>query len=160
MQVKPRNMKLTYTNGLFLLLKPALLFLSLFLFAISASAQDEAEIETYFAETKLGESFNFNERTIRFKEVLVDSRCPSDVTCMRAGEAKILVEIFKDEKSLGQEIITVGANLNSFKTSLAKFFGEELDIEFLSLSPYPKTSRKIKASDYQLKLKVTVRVED
>jgi hypothetical protein len=79
---------------------------------------------------------------------------------VRAGEAKILVEIFKDEKSLGQEIITVGANLNSFKTSLAKFFGEELDIEFLSLSPYPKTSRKIKASDYQLKLKVTERLED
>jgi hypothetical protein len=79
---------------------------------------------------------------------------------VRAGEAKILVEIFKDEKSLGQEIITVGADLNSFKTSLAKFSGEELDIEFLSLSPYPKTSRKIKASDYQLKLKVTERMED
>ncbi|WP_141728149.1 hypothetical protein [Salegentibacter salarius] len=134
--------------------------LSLFLFAFSASAQDEAEIETYFAETKLGESFNFNERIIRFKEVLVDSRCPSDVTCVRAGEAKILVEIFKDEKSLGKEIITLGANVNSFKTNLAKFFEKELDIEILSLSPYPKTSRKIEASDYQLKLKVTKRLEN
>ena len=151
-------MKLTYS--VFHLLKPALLVLSLFLFAISASAQDEVQIETYFAETKVGESFNFNERTIRFKEVLVDSRCPSDVTCVRAGEAKILVEIFKDEKSLGEEIITLGANMNSFKTNLAKFFGEEFDIEILSLFPYPKTSRKIKASDYQLKLKVTKRLEN
>ena len=120
MQVDPGNMKLTYTNSVFHFLKPALVVLSLFLFAFSVSAQDEAE--TYFAETKVGESFNFNEKTIRFKEVLVDSRCPSDVTCVRAGEAKILVEIFKGEKSLGKEIITVGANVNSFKTSLAKFF--------------------------------------
>ena len=160
MQINPRNMKLTYTNSVFHLLKPALLVLSLFLFGFSVSAQDGAEIETYFAETKVGESFNFNERTIRFKEVLVDSRCPSDVTCVRAGEAKILVEIIKGEKSLGKEIITLGANVNSFKTNLAKFFGEEFDIEFLSLSPYPKTSRKIEASDYQLKLKVTKRLEN
>ncbi|WP_339649001.1 hypothetical protein [uncultured Salegentibacter sp.] len=157
MQVDPGNMKLTYTNSVFHFLKPALLVLSLFLFAFSVSAQDEAE--TYFAETKVGESFNFNEKTIRFKEVLVDSRCPSDVTCVRAGEAKILVEIFKGEKFLGKEIITLGANVNSFKTSLAKFFKEELDIEFLSLSPYPKTSRKIKASDYQLQFKVTETVK-
>jgi|GEM_PF-565059 len=159
MQVNPGNMKLTYTNCVFHFLKPALFALSLFLFAISASAQDEVEIETYFAETKVGESFNFNERTIQFKEVLVDSRCPGDVTCVRAGEAKILVEIFKGEKSLGKEIITLGANVNSFKTSLAKFFEEELDIEFLALSPYPKTSRKIKASDYQLKFKITETVK-
>ncbi|APS38282.1 hypothetical protein AO058_05000 [Salegentibacter sp. T436] len=159
MQVNPKNMKLTYANSVFHLLKPALLVFSLFLFAISASAQDEAEIETYFAETKLGESFNFNERTIHFKEVLVDSRCPSDVTCVRAGEAKILVEIFKGEKSLGKETISLGANVNSFKTSLAIFFEEELDIEFLSLSPYPKTSRKIKASDYQLQFKITETVK-
>lgn len=150
-------MKLTYTNCVLHFLKPALLILSLFLFAISVSAQDEAE--RYFAETKLGESFNFNERTILFKEVLVDSRCPSDVTCVRAGEAKILVEIFKGEKSLGKEIISLGANLNSFKTSLAKFFEEQLDIEVLSLSPYPKTSRKIKASDYQLQFKITETVK-
>ena len=160
MQVNPSNMKSTYNNSLFHSLKPALLVLSLFLFAFSASAQDEVQIETYFGETKVGESFDFNEKTIRFKEVLVDSRCPSDVTCVRAGEAKILVEIFKGEKSLGTEIISLGANENSFKTSLAKFFEEELNIEFLSLSPYPKTSRKIKASDYQLKLKVTERLEN
>ena len=160
MQVDPGNMKLTYTDSVFHLLKPALLVLSLFLFAISALAQEESEIEIYFAETKVGESFNFNERTIHFKQVLVDSRWPGDVTCVRAGEAKILVEIFKGEKSLGKEIITLGANVNSFKTSLAKFFEEELDIEFLSLSPYPKTSRKIKTSDYQLKLKVTERLEN
>lgn len=152
-------MKWTYTNSVFHLLKP-LFVLSLLLFALSGSAQDESEIETYFSETKVGESFIFNERTILFKEVLVDSRCPSDVTCVRAGEAKILVEIFEGEKSLGKEIITLGANVNSFKTSLAKFFEEEFDIEFLSLSPYPKTSRKIKASDYQLKLKVTERFEN
>lgn len=152
-------MKWTYTNSVFHLLKP-LFVLSLFLFALSGSAQDESEIETYFSETQVGDSFDFNERTILFKEVLVDSRCPSDVTCVRAGEAKILVEIFEGEKSLGKEIITLGANVNSFKTSLAKFFEKEFDIEFLSLSPYPKTSRKIKASDYQLKLKVTERFEN
>lgn len=70
-------MKSTYNNSVFLFLKPVLLVLSLFLFAFSASAQDVAEIETYFAQTNVGESFNFDGKTIRFKEVLVDSRCPA-----------------------------------------------------------------------------------
>lgn len=160
MQIIPNNIKLNHTNRACLLLKPVLVVAILFLLTLSASAQEEAEIVTYFTETQVGESFNFNERTIRFKEVIVDSRCPSDVTCVRAGEAKILVEIFKDERSLGKEIITLGANVNSFETSLAKFFEKDFDVEFLSLSPYPKTSRKIKASDYQLNLKVTERLKN
>ncbi len=160
MQLSPSIIKLNHNNRISILLKPVLLVIGLFLFALSASAQEETEIVTYFAETQVGESFNFNERTIRFKEVVVDSRCPSDVTFVRAGEAKILVEIFKDERSLGKEVITLGANMNSFKTSLAKFFEEDLNIEVLSLSPYPTTSKKIKASDYRLKMKVTKRMEN
>ena len=83
-----------------------------------------------------------------------------DVTCIRAGEAKIVVEIFKSGNFLGEETISIGANASSLATSLAKFFQKNYTIEAMSLSPYPKTSRKIEASDYQLQLKITEKLED
>jgi len=139
-------------------LKWSMLIVTIFLLTIPASAQEE-NIE-YYGETYVGESFNFEKKTIRFKEVLVDSRCPSDVTCVRAGEAKIMVEIFTNGDYLGEETISVGASPNSFVTYLEKYFQQDYAMEILSLSPYPKISRKIKASDYQLQLKVTEILQD
>ncbi len=85
---------------------------------------------------------------------------PDDVTCIWAGEAKILVEIVEGNKSLGTEIISLGSNAVTNAPGLASFFNEDVKIKFLSLSPYPKTSRKIKASDYRLKLKITENLEN
>ena len=146
-------------NTVFLFLKPISPMLIFCFFSFVAGAQ-EAEITVYSAKTYLGESFNFKDKKIVFKEVLEDSRCPDDVTCIWAGEAKILVEIVEGNKSLGTKIISLRSNAVTNAPGLASFFNEDVKIKFLSLSPYPKTSRKIKASDYQLKLKITENLEN
>ena len=138
-------------NRINILLKPALLIAAFFLFIIPASAQEEVEEIEHYAKTYVGEAFNFGGKTIRFKEVVVDSRCPSDVTCIRAGEAKILIEIFRNGNLVGEEIIST----QSQNFSLAKFFQGNFSLDAVALLPYPKTSRKIKASDYQLQFKIT-----
>ncbi|MBZ9730405.1 hypothetical protein LB467_11985 [Salegentibacter sp. JZCK2] len=137
-------------------IKSALLMAAFFLFIIPASAQEEIEDIEHYGKTYVGESFNFGGKTIRFKEVLVDSRCPSDVTCIRAGEAKILIEIFKNGNLVGEEIIST----QSQNLSLTKFFQGDFSLNAVALSPYPKTSRKIKASDYQLQFKVTETIKN
>ncbi|MBZ9630948.1 hypothetical protein LB465_09160 [Salegentibacter sp. LM13S] len=133
------------------LLKSVLLISVFFLFTISASAQEEVKVIEHTAKTYVGEAFNFDGKTIRFKKVVSDSRCPSDVTCVWAGEAKILIEIFKNGKPIGEEIIST----RSQNFSLSKFFQGDFSLHTIALSPYPKTSRKIKASDYQLQFKIT-----
>ncbi len=160
MRVKVDSLKTDSIYKNYFQLMWTLLIAAFFLLSIPASAQEEIEEIEYYGKTYFGESFNFGKKSIRFKEVLVDSRCPSDVTCVRAGEAKILVEIFKNGKLVGEETISLGANSNSLITPLGKYFQQDYAMEVLSLSPYPKTSRKIKASDYQLQLKITERVED
>ncbi|WP_146128767.1 hypothetical protein [Salegentibacter salegens] len=137
-------------------MKLTLLIAVFFLFVIPASAQEEIEEIEHYAQTYVGEAFHFDGKTIRFKEVLSDSRCPSDVTCVWAGEAKILIEIFKNEKLVGEEIISS----LSQELSLAKFFQGNFSLNAIALTPYPKTSRKIKTSDYRLKFKVTEMLEN
>lgn len=135
----------------YFLLKLALIITAFFLFAMPASAQEEIEEIEYYAKTYVGEAFNFEGKSIRFKEVVSDSRCPSDVTCVWAGEAKILIEIFKNEQLVGEEIIST----RSQNFSLSKFFQGDFSLHAIALSPYPKTSRKVKASDYHLQFKIT-----
>ncbi|PKD21763.1 hypothetical protein APR41_01920 [Salegentibacter salinarum] len=134
----------------YFLLKSALIIATIFLFAMPASAQEEIEEIEHYVKAYLGEAFNFEGKTIRFKEVVSDSRCPRDVTCVWAGEAKILIEIFKNGKFIGEEIFST----RSQNFSLSKFFQEDFSLHAIALSPYPKTSRKIKASDYQLQFKI------
>ncbi len=151
MQVELHITRSNRINKNYISVKSALVIAAFFLFIIPASAQEEIEEIEHYAKTYVGESFNFGGKTIRFKEVIVDSRCPSNVTCIRAGEAKILIEIFKNGNLVGEEIIST----NSQNISLAKFFQGDFSLNAVSLLPYPKTSRKIKPSDYRLQFKVT-----
>ena len=60
-------------------------------FAVLQSYAQEAPL---LAKIQYGETFLINGYAIVFKKVISDSRCPEGVACIRAGEAKILVNIF------------------------------------------------------------------
>jgi hypothetical protein len=86
-------------------------FLLIFLFFGNlALAQNSSE--TIFSTTSLfpEQSLELEGKTIKFKKVISDSRCPSDVTCIRAGEAKVLLEVFQDNRLVGEEILIVGGS--------------------------------------------------
>jgi hypothetical protein len=56
----------------------------------------------------LGKSILLEGHTIKFVEVLEDSRCPKDATCVWAGRAKILIEISSEETETIQKEIVFG----------------------------------------------------
>ena len=85
-----------------------------------------------------GDVMQFGDKSIKFKKVVSDSRCPKNVTCVWAGEVKILIEFYEDGKLKGEKIVP-GSN-NSF-SEFSK--SEELKISQLSVYPYPETSSKI-----------------
>jgi len=117
-----------------------------------AKAQEE-EIVNYTTEFKIGNIYNFDGKSIKFVAVISDSRCPSDVTCIWAGEAKIKIKIFQNNRFLGEKIIYLGGS------SSLKFLGnDQFTISGLALLPYPKVTRKIAPKDYKLTLKMEKRL--
>jgi hypothetical protein len=82
--------------------------------------------------------------TIEFQAVESDSRCPSDVTCVWAGDAVAVVEVVARG---GRETLRLHTNLEPKK---AGALGVEL--ELAELSPYPVSTGKIEAADYRARL--------
>ena len=86
---------------------------------------------------------------LKFLEVISDSRCSRDVTCVWQGQAACLVEITYLESlykvTLVQPGLTEELSLIDFNDYLIEF----------NLSPYPQAGKEIKNSDYQLQLVVT-----
>ena len=81
---------------------------------------------------------------------LTDSRCPSDVTCVWQGQAKILIDINKNNQNLGNfSLILNDKNLE------ARSF-DHYSIHLIKVDPYPISSKKIQLSDYDVTLKLSL----
>ena len=94
-------------------------------------------------------SIQDEELQLKFLEVVNDSRCPSDVTCIWQGQASSLIEITYLESV--QKVTLVQPGLTEEPSQI--HFNDYL-IEF-NLTPYPEAGEAIKDSDYRLQLVVT-----
>ena len=83
-----------------------------------------------------------------FAEVLGDSRCPRDVTCIHAGEATILVRVAREDKIVGRFELTA---LNQ-ETGTVHF--EEYRLHLEELKPYPVSTRSIPPDAYAAVLEI------
>jgi hypothetical protein len=113
------------------------LFLFILLFsAVNINAQEEKITTPQIAfKVPLGETVSTQGFDITFMEVLEDSRCPKDISCVWAGQAKIKVSISSlGNKAIEQEIIFGGKKTDPI--SAEKGFV----IEAVNLSPYPTSS--------------------
>ena len=113
---------------------------------ISVALDSEFQLEV--GQTGFVESENIK---ITFLEVTADSRCPSDVTCIWAGEVKVLVNIWKDDQDLGDSIL-VGQAANNDR-AVKTFDG--YSVKLLKVDPYPTSTQMIEPSDYIITLIVT-----
>ncbi len=82
---------------------------------------------------------------ITFASVKEESRCPKGVTCVWAGNAKILVEISKD--AAGSTSFELNTNINPRS---GRYLGYELSLD--KLDPYPKADEQLKQSQYEATL--------
>ena len=81
---------------------------------------------------------------------LTDSRCPSDITCIWQGQAKILGNINKGNQNLGNfSLILNDKNLESQ-------FIDHYSINLIEVNPYPISTNKTKLSDYDITLKLSL----
>lgn len=86
---------------------------------------------------------------VKFIEVTEDSRCPSDVVCIWAGQVSVSVNLFTSDSHLGTFALTLGAGNNS---SVAEHYVEGFKIKLLEVQPYPVSTHQIAPSEYRSSL--------
>lgn len=107
-------------------------------FALDAQAQKEKEIKVLVGKQAKDTRSKI---TIKFLSLVEDSRCPTDVQCIQAGNARIKVLISK----AGSEPVTVEMN-----TMLGQRGGtiESYAINLISLTPSPKSNVRLNRNAY------------
>ena len=145
--------KLPIISMLRLFKRSNLALLILCLCALSASAQKKKK------KTSLRD-FSITYKTtlkksgaqVFLKEVISDSRCPEGSECIWAGEAQVLVSVYKNGKWTDESIITFTAkNADENKTWLAQTLSIPVEkIKSLSLLPRPKSGVKTSPKSYSI----------
>ncbi len=87
---------------------------------------------------------------IRFVAVENDSRCPSDVTCVWAGNAAVQLQLGTGR---GSKTVTLNTSKSSSFAGETEYQGYK--VKLVELSPYPRSDRKIGRRDYTATLLVS-----
>lgn len=127
-------------------------YLSILIILVSTfaiSQNPHVESPKIAIKIQLGESVVFDDISLKFKEVLEDSRCPENVNCIWAGEIKIYVQVIGDDYVEGKEV-TFGslAKKNDPTKILYDTYNYQLIAEMVT--PYPKDSDTSYKDDYVL----------
>ncbi len=99
-----------------------------------------------------GQQVTFKGKRLRIKFVAVenDSRCPSDVTCVWAGNATVRLQL-----SNGRSTRTLTLNTSGNSPFVRETEYQGYKVTLVDLSPYPRSDRKIAARDYIVTLRVS-----
>ncbi len=131
-------------------------FIITFFLTALGTAQDstkvKAETPRIVSKLQLGKLMHFDTVDIKFVEVVTDSRCPKNVNCVWAGEATVLVDVFKNGEKIGQKKLTFDSS-SKLKDQFANIFASEgLNVTGHDLSPYPVYGKKLEKEDYYIQL--------
>lgn len=88
------------------------------------------------------------------KEVISDSRCPANVTCVWAGEASVLVSVYKNLILVEHKTLVFSPkNEEENKQWFANYLTEkQRKIKNISILPYPKEGVVIKQKKYYIRI--------
>lgn len=105
----------------------------------SVSAELDKPFELKVGEQAVIESENM---AVTFVGVAGDSRCPSDVVCIWAGQASVTVAVEVNGKDMGERTLVIGAD-----PSPSAAFGQ-YSVQLAGLEPYPKSGVQTNPEDY------------
>jgi hypothetical protein len=87
--------------------------------------------------------------SVRFAKMIEDSRCPHDVQCIQAGNARVSIRVSRGKKS---EVFTISTDP---RNEIAHFEGYEFRL--VSLSPEPRSNIRINPDGYVATIEVSKR---
>lgn len=120
------------------------------LFSSFAFGQNEyAEAPKIGVKIPKGETVVLKEVSIKFLEVLEDSRCPEGISCIWAGRAKVKVAVTINGKTEEKTIIFGELRPGEQKNTML-FDDGKYSIKGLTLNPYPTSKSAGKEKKYVL----------
>jgi len=126
----------------------AALFASLTLAGCVTASPESAQTVPAGARVTLGVGEGASVRgtsvTLRFLGVIEDSRCPSDTTCVWAGEVKVQIEILERSKASRQVELKLGESADA---------GGHV-VSLVQVEPHPRSNVRIAANGYRATLKI------
>jgi len=91
---------------------------------------------------------------IEFLEITADSRCPSDVVCIQAGQVTARLRLsLASEESAVQDVISLTLGAAAGDQAMAKFDG--YTIELIEVDPEPVSTEAIAPSQYVVTIVVS-----
>jgi hypothetical protein len=87
---------------------------------------------------------------VKFAGVPQDSRCPADVNCVWAGNAEVALSLSYDKCTTN---LTLNTNDSPQRKQEEK--AGDFRVKLIRLDPYPRSDKKIAASDYVATLVIT-----
>ncbi|MBP92552.1 hypothetical protein SAMN04487989_101521 [Bizionia echini] len=133
------------------MLKKGLCSLCLILGFIGFS-QEKVKVETPLILKKLfyKDSVMVNNYVVKFSDVVTDSRCPKNVTCVWAGEVVFKLEVIKNKTRINIQTFKIpptSYTIQERKTLTIE--GEEL-LYLYNVLPFPEADKNIEKTDYYL----------
>ncbi len=119
-------------------------YLSLIVFFIPfvLMAQEETPKSPQIGiKVEKGQTVSFGDISVKFIQVLEDSRCPKYVNCMWAGQARVEVLVSEKGKEATTQEITLGASKATSKNTAFYTKGDYF-IEAIVLNPYPEDGKE------------------
>jgi hypothetical protein len=129
-------------------LRISLLLICFCAFAKAQNNPTTPSVDTLELKLEIGECQKVKNIKVTFLGVIEDSRCPKDVTCVWAGQAKIKVRI----KEKGLAAVEKELILNASGKDVFIHTSETTVIKVLRLSPYPNTSIPFRDRVYYLEV--------
>lgn len=120
------------------------------LFSTFAFGQEEyAETPKIGVKVPEGETVVLNGVSVKFLEVVEDSRCPKDVTCIWAGRAIVKAQVTSNG-NVEEKTLVFGETRPGEEKNTNLFTSEEFVINGLTLNPYPTSESTGKKTGYDL----------
>src|SRR5690554_2973895 len=125
------------------------LFAILILISSLSFGQDSPKTPKIGVKVPEGETVVLKGVTVKFLEVIEDSRCPEGVNCMWAGRAIVKAEVTSNGKT--EEVTLIfGETRPGEEKNTNLFTSEEFVINGLTLNPYPTSESTGKDTGYVL----------
>lgn len=106
----------------------------------AVQAQLDVPFELQFGQEAIIEQDNIS---VVFTDVTEDSRCPSDVQCIWAGQATIEVSVGVNGEDEGRHELTIGAGESKASATVGQYV-----IRLAGLEPYLVSTTQIEPEDY------------
>lgn len=84
---------------------------------------------------------------VKFLKVTEDSRCPSDVVCIWAGQVSVLLNVNNNGNDIGDVKLTLGQNKDDTVRDVGGYY-----LKLIEVKPYPISTKKIEQSEYIITL--------